>query len=68
MAVIVKFQMHRRFRVATKIQMGLKWEEVDNYLIRLLVCLQNKQMEKISAGSDTSLLEKHISKYSNILR
>jgi len=60
--------MHRRFRVATKIQMGLKWEEVDNYLIRLLVCLQNKQMEKISAGSDTSLLEKHISKYSNILR
>jgi hypothetical protein len=61
--------MHRQFRVATKIQMGLKWgEEEDNYLIRLLVCLQNKQMEKISAGSDTSLLEKHISKYSNILR
>jgi hypothetical protein len=60
--------MHRRFRVATKIQMGLKWEEEDNYLIRLLVCLQNKQMEKISAGSDTSLLEKQISKYSNILR
>ena len=68
MAAIVKFQMHRWLRVATKIRMGIKWEEEDNYLIRLLVCLQNKQMEKISAGSDTSLLEKPISKYSNILR
>ena len=67
MAAIVKFQMHRRLRVATKIRMGIKWEEEDNYLIRLLVCLQNKQMEKISAGSDTSLLENKI-KYSNILR